>query len=737
MTEQERLAEEKKKKLIVDNEIKINDELKDLGGPGSGIAGHRTEKEKKGRDSKGVTVKSGSFVKEPGAPDDQAVKLVRKEGSNWIFTDKYDVEGSVDEAVLKREWIGVQTSRFIFRNNESSDSQDLTTIRHLMSKLMTKKTLEGKEYMVFPTVLIVEGVHNNLLYPEDELAKFPDSWNGRPVVVYHPNKNGKPVTANSPEVIEKSKVGFVYNAKWDKKKKKLMAEAWIDEEKCNEVDTDVMAMLNENKNLEVSTGLFTEDELVENGDWNTEKYNAVARNYRPDHLALLPKGTGACSWEDGAGLPRVNSQEEITDLGGPGSGVEGHKTDKEDGNTSASGTGKTPTAFDSVVTVSFPGKGGLPPKIVSGEMKSTNVKSLKPGDMVHTSSGSTSTVKTIQSMRPVRDPSSGRVSTGVTFKGVKGEEVFPPDTAVMKFNPIKRNEEEQMKSNVSIMTAIGMKVLELSHDQVRSQLSMCLNNEYKVSLPGQPSTYCWVREVYDDNVIYEYSGNGKTSVYQQSYSVSDNDQVSLVGDPIEVKQVVSYEPVVKSNVAGEIPAEQKQEDISTMEKKARVDALIKANIGFAESDREELMKTHDSILDKVEKTSQSVGESAKALETVKAEVVELKANVQKKPQTAEEYIAAAPAEMQEMLGSGLKLHKAQKTTLVEGLKANKRNKFSEAELTSKSTDELIKLNELAQTEVDYSGRGIQEPKVNESANKVPAMPTVNCGEQKKTEEKKA
>jgi hypothetical protein len=61
--------------------------------------------------------------------------------------------------------------------------------------------------------------------------------------------------------------------------------------------------------LEVSTGLFSDQDSVP-GEWNGEAYDAILRNYRPDHLALLPGGTGACSWEDGCGV-RANQKGEL------------------------------------------------------------------------------------------------------------------------------------------------------------------------------------------------------------------------------------------------------------------------------------------------------------------------------------------------------------------------------------------------------------------------------------------
>jgi len=192
------------------------------------------------------------------------------------------------------------------KHNEEGNTPPVVLIKHLMSDLIRNETLDGVPYLVMPTVLITVGVHNNVFYSDEELRKFPEAWNGVPVVVYHPEIAGVPVSANRKDVIEQRKVGVVLNVRYEDGK--LKGEVWIDPTKANQVDEMVMTKLNANQRMEVSTGLFTEDEMAQ-GVWNGEQYEAIARNHRPDHLALLPEGRGACSWEDGAGGPRVNKEQ--------------------------------------------------------------------------------------------------------------------------------------------------------------------------------------------------------------------------------------------------------------------------------------------------------------------------------------------------------------------------------------------------------------------------------------------
>jgi len=170
---------------------------------------------------------------------------------------------------------------------------------------------QGRKHIVVPVVMMVEGVHNGsmgpLLHTAEELGKYPESWNGIPVVINHPvNNEGDNISANSPEIIDSEvTVGKVYHTHLVDTK--LMAEAYLDEEKLNNISSNALLAIMNGDPLEVSIGVFN-DTNIEPGQWHNEKYNAVAINHRPDHLALLPGGIGACSWEDGCGV-RVNQKK--------------------------------------------------------------------------------------------------------------------------------------------------------------------------------------------------------------------------------------------------------------------------------------------------------------------------------------------------------------------------------------------------------------------------------------------
>lgn len=175
-------------------------------------------------------------------------------------------------------------------------------------------TLMEQEYTIVPCVALVEGVlwPANAEKPElalaEEFGKFPDGWNGRPVVLNHPRIDDTPVSANEPSVLEEYAIGQLFNTALDGAK--LKTEIWINNARVAELGGEFEATVERLKAgeevVEVSTGLFTVNEIA-TGEFDGEEYSAIWRNIVPDHLALLTEGSvGACSVADGCGAPRNN-----------------------------------------------------------------------------------------------------------------------------------------------------------------------------------------------------------------------------------------------------------------------------------------------------------------------------------------------------------------------------------------------------------------------------------------------
>ena len=185
-------------------------------------------------------------------------------------------------------------------------TQTVLTFATVKGYAVKEKMHLGRKHLVVPMVMMVEGVHNGshgpLLHTIAELGKFTGSWNGIPIVIDHPTVDGESISANTPEGIEGA-VGKVYNTKV--KGKKLTSEGWLNEDMLRQTSSDVLAAVKASEQVEVSVGVYS-DEEDEEGEFKGEEYSAIAKNHRPDHLALLPGGTGACSIEDGCGI-RANS----------------------------------------------------------------------------------------------------------------------------------------------------------------------------------------------------------------------------------------------------------------------------------------------------------------------------------------------------------------------------------------------------------------------------------------------
>lgn len=173
-----------------------------------------------------------------------------------------------------------------------------------------REMLEGKEHFVVPVAMLQEGVWTGnegpVLYRKEVLTQNMSSWDHKPIVVYHPEKNGKAITACTPAILTASKIGIVLNTHYDNK---LRCEAWIDVERCKEVDSRVHNAIINNTPMDVSTGMALQAiQHQESKEFSGKSYTKDVTKISPDHLAILPDEKGAYSLKDGGGL-LVHNQE--------------------------------------------------------------------------------------------------------------------------------------------------------------------------------------------------------------------------------------------------------------------------------------------------------------------------------------------------------------------------------------------------------------------------------------------
>lgn len=187
----------------------------------------------------------------------------------------------------------------------------------------------GREHLVVPVVALMEGVIHaiNAQTPEfvsaAALSKKPNHWNGHPLVLGHPVRDGKQISAHEAAVLEKHAFGHVRAAHMNGSR--LGVEALIDPSRLEQLgQQQLLNDLRAGKSIEVSVGAFVTTN-GKSGEYNGKPYKSEWVDIMPDHLAFLPNGRGACSIEMGCGTHRMAEalmpeEIELETLGGPGSG---------------------------------------------------------------------------------------------------------------------------------------------------------------------------------------------------------------------------------------------------------------------------------------------------------------------------------------------------------------------------------------------------------------------------------
>lgn len=222
------------------------------------------------------------------------------------IVDEDDMDQDQAAAICHDRWEDV-------RSNNAEDMLFACSV----ANAVRNEHWEGRDWLVAPVVALRSGVLNNELVSPEEILAFPEAWNGRPFVVYHPiSKEGRPISANSPEVISAQQIGQLFNVEANNEDgAKLKGEIWVDVAKATKLGgqaIEVVRRLRSNQPLEVSTAYYR-DVVRESGVLGEHTYESIAKNIRPDHLAALPDQIGACSWADGCGAPRINAHEEADD----------------------------------------------------------------------------------------------------------------------------------------------------------------------------------------------------------------------------------------------------------------------------------------------------------------------------------------------------------------------------------------------------------------------------------------
>lgn len=536
-----------------------------------------------------------------------------------------------------------------------------------------REDFKGVEHLVVPVIMLQEQVlwPANAESPElalaEEFGRFPESWNGRPVVLNHPKRNGMAISANAPDILTERAFGQVFNSRMDETGKKLKGELWINTEVAEELGSEFTAQVDRLESgeevVEVSTGLFMMAEQVQ-GVYNGEEFSAIWRDVVPDHLAILPEGiTGACSVEDGCGAPRLN-ESAMRALEASGKRVQAIVlTPNSDSNKGEGTMACTCGAKD-------------PTKCECGSARAN--EDHKEGGMFH---AMMQKFGHLFSFRNFRGQSTGlsdrdrRRALDAALQEEGGEDFF---WIVAVFDGTFVYEQgfsdtliergfEISESGVISLAEEKVKVRPVtSFVPVETPQSMAINQEGGNML-------------IDVDAVIASGANGFTEDDREFLTGLSEDQLS--------KMVVEVESGTEASESS-VPTEGTVEPAP-----APAPASEPTNEGIQPSHTEEPA---------------------------------VAAN-QAKPKTAAEYISQAPAEIQEVLSQGLRMQQARRDELVKGIAANSRNLYTESELKELPLAQLEKIAALAMSP-SYEGAGAVRTQEGSSAHEddmyAPPMPTL-------------
>jgi hypothetical protein len=381
-----------------------------------------------------------------------------------------------------------------------------------LSSQVRRDKLGGREHLVAPVSLIVPGVlHGSQgagYYPQEELAKNPEAWNYVPVVIYHPQSNGVHLSARDPDVLNSQGVGVLLRTKANGK---LVGEAWFDIERTRLVDERVLNDLEAGKKIELSTGLFLDKEPAgEGATFNGTPYDWIARNFRPDHLAILPDQVGACSIAQGCGV--LVNQQQISSM----ELVLNH-TNQPDTQL---------LAMEAILGNEF----------VENPFRNEHAARVQDPKLFRKDSFRRKQIAPGVSIVIGKKPSSNSTETQ-SYRFSASKFTAAQAKAWLKSHKIKASlEVARPTKNVlgpeicSMEKVLGAVDNEMSHDDLKVELAKALDGRYR-----QNEDHPYITNVFDDYFIY-YHG---AELYRLDYSRSDSG-IKLADKPVEVMREVNY-----------------------------------------------------------------------------------------------------------------------------------------------------------------------------------------------------
>ena len=106
---------------------------------------------------------------------------------------------------------------------------------------VTTEMVDGREHLVVPVVALMEGVIHAVnadtpeFVPWETIERMAASFNGKPVVLNHPVKDGRQCSASLPGIEQSHGIGRIRNSRAVKEGKKLLMETLVDKHRAKQL----------------------------------------------------------------------------------------------------------------------------------------------------------------------------------------------------------------------------------------------------------------------------------------------------------------------------------------------------------------------------------------------------------------------------------------------------------------------------------------------------------------------
>ncbi len=569
----------------------------------------------------------------------------------------------------------------------------MTTIRTLHTLRtngnVRKAQHEGRTHLVVPVVALMEGVIHavNASTPEfvplSTLQRAAHTWNGRPIVLGHPAKNGLQISANDPDVRDAQAFGTVFNTKVQGKK--LLCEAWIDVEKAKKIGADdLLRRLEAGETTEVSVGAYVVTDDIA-GNFNGRAYNASWKDTTGDHLAFLPQGRGACSVEMGCGSHRAAGEAlDVHDFSG-----------------------------DDVTLYDERNLRPLMSKELTFKEKKPMALRERFASMMKALAGAYDTPEQMASEEAAELVAYNVLRVHLDALGKAWDEasaLVDDLIADEEKNPTQTKEQEAAETEVerarieSLMSLTGA----MSHS-ASCAMSVCMGLlAPEMPVPSDPR-YMEARAAIGKKIS---AATMKSIQASHDAAHAMHDHTTALGAECDSKLTGLAEQSVKQDGGQSAIGE------ATMTKEQRA-ATIKTLTecgcnGFTDADVKMLEAASDERLTAFAADAEKRKTDAAALKAAQENEATLKAAAAAAPKelTEEEFMKAAPASVRALIANEKARVEARTAELVGQLKTAQ-TAYSEEELKALSLDALEKLAKVAKLDVpvaDFSGRGIPAPR---------------------------